>query len=107
MTMILTCYTSKDAVRKIKLSLSGIAVTALVVGSALAQQSAPTSIEPFQPDTPGESHASTNLRVTEPDPDSWLFPITKLDKLLPRWIQFGGQFRNRVESQDGLNYASL
>ena len=105
--MILTCYTSKDAVRKIKLSLSGIAVTALVAGSALAQQSTPTSIEPFQPDTPGESHASTNLRVTEPDPDSWLFPITKLDKLLPRWIQFGGQFRNRVESQDGLNYASL
>jgi hypothetical protein len=36
-----------------------------------------------------------------------LFPITRLNELLPHWIQFGGQFRNRVESQDGLGYAPV
>ena len=43
----------------------------------------------------------------DPNPDGWLFPITRLDELLPHWIQFGGQFRNRVESQDGLGYAPV
>jgi len=27
--------------------------------------------------------------------------------LLPHWIQFGGQFRNRIESQDGLGYSPV
>jgi hypothetical protein len=36
-----------------------------------------------------------------------LFPITRLNELLPHWIQFGGQFRNRVESQGGLGYAPV
>jgi hypothetical protein len=102
--MIRTCSTCRRAARKIKHSLSPIFILiAVAAGSAMAQQSTP----PFQPDTPGESHASTDLRVTGPNPDGWLFPITQLDHLLPHWIQFGGQFRNRVESQDGLNYAPV
>jgi hypothetical protein len=106
--MIPTFYTSRRAARKIKHSLSRMFVlSAVVVGSAMAQQSTPPSTEPFQPDTPGVSHASTDLRVMGPNPDGWLFPITQLDKLLPHWIQFGGQFRNRAESQDGLNYAPV
>jgi len=82
-------------------------LSAVLVGRAMAQQTTPPSTEPFQPDTPGESHASTDLRVTGPNPDGWLFPITQLDQLLPHWIQFGGQFRDRVESQDGLSYAPV
>src|ERR1700678_63856 len=76
------------------------------LGSAVAQQSS-SPPEPFQPDSPGGSHAETDLRIPGPDPDGWLFPITRLDELLPHWIQFGGQFRNRVEGQLGLGYASV
>lgn len=42
-----------------------------------------------------------------PNPDGWLFPITQLDQSLPPWIQFGGQFRDRAESQDGLGYKKV
>jgi hypothetical protein len=93
---------------KINHSLSRIFVlSAVVAGNAIAQQSTPPSTAPFPPDSPGGSHASTDLRITGPNPEGWLFPITQLDLLLPHWIQFGGQFRNRVESQDGLNYAPV
>src|ERR1700722_19647044 len=94
---------------KINHSLSCIfALSAVILSSAMAQQSTPPSAEPFPPDSPGESRAATDLRVSGPNQDaSWLFPITRLDELLPHWIQFGGQFRNRVESQDGLNFAPV
>jgi hypothetical protein len=106
--MIRIRYTSRRAACKIKHSLSGMFVwSAVVAGSAMAQPSTPPATAPFQPDTPGVSHASTDLRVIGPNPDGWLFPITQLDLSLPDWIQFGGQFRNRVESQDGLNYAPV
>lgn len=58
----------------------------------------------YAPDTPGESHASMDLRVPGPNPGGWLYPITQLDKSLPSWVQFGGQFRNRTESQDGISF---
>jgi hypothetical protein len=82
-------------------------LSVLVLGSAIAQQSSPPA-EPYPPDTPGASHAATDLRISEPGQDkNWLFPITRLNKSLPYWIQFGGQFRNRVESQTGLNSAPV
>ncbi len=59
------------------------------------------------PDAPGGSHAAKDLRVFGPNPSGWLFPVTEADKRLPRWLQFGGQFRDRVESQDGLAYAPV
>jgi hypothetical protein len=70
----------------------------VALGTALAQA---------QPDGPGESHAETDLRISGPNPDGWLFPVTRLDELLPHWIQFGGQFRDRVEAQTGLGYAPV
>ena len=51
-------------------------LSAVLLGRAMAQQTTASSTEPFQPDTPGGSHASTDLRVTGPNPDGWLFPIT-------------------------------
>jgi Alginate export len=81
-------------------------LTAFGLGSAVAQQSE-TSTEPFQPDTPGVSHAAQDLRISGPNPDGWLFPVTQLDKLLPHWIQFGGQFRDRVERDGGIGYAPV
>jgi Alginate export len=79
---------------------------AVVLSSAIAQ-STDSAKDPFEPDTPGGSHAASDLRVPGANPDGWLFPITKLNELLPHWVQFGGQFRNRAESQDGLGFAPV
>src|ERR1700746_893294 len=68
-------------------------------------QSTDPAPNPFQPDPPGRSKAAADLRVA--NPDGWLFPITRLHVMLPNWIQFGGQFRNRVESTDGLGFAPV
>src|SRR5712691_4252819 len=35
---------------------------------------------------------------------AWLFPVENLNDALPRWLQFGGEFRSRVESEDGIKY---
>src|ERR1700728_4181588 len=64
----------------------------VLVGNAIAQQTADPTAGPFVPDTPGASHAATDLRASGPDSGGWLYPITKLDEYLPHWIQFGGQF---------------
>jgi hypothetical protein len=82
-------------------------LTTVLVGNVSAQQSADPTAGPFVPDTPGASHAATDLRVSGADTGGWLYPTTNLDKYLPHWIQFGGQFRDRVESQDGLGYAPV
>lgn len=60
---------------------------------------------PYGPDSPAASHAGLDLRVPGSNPDGWLFPITEADKSLPKWLQFGGQFRDRVEGQIGFHYA--
>ena len=51
-----------QAARKTKHFLHIFVLSAVVAGSAMAQHSTPPSTEPFQPDTPGETHASTDLR---------------------------------------------
>lgn len=89
------------------LVISTIVLSTGISQNAVAQSNNPASFSPYTPDTPGESHAATDLRVFGPNPDGWLFPITKLDESLPPWIQFGGQFRDRVESQDGLSYGTV
>jgi hypothetical protein len=79
------------------LVVSLILFSGVFLGSAWAQQ--PTNIsaaEPYEPDTPGGSHADSDLRIPGPNPDGWWFPLTRLDQLLPHWIQFGGQFRDRA-----------
>jgi hypothetical protein len=89
------------------LVISTIILSTAIAQHALAQSNSPPAPDPYGPDTPGGSHAATDLRVFGPNPDGWLFPITTLDESLPSWIQFGGQFRNRVESQDGLGFRSV
>src|SRR6202049_2955958 len=90
---------------------STLVLKLVVIGGVATHQAFPQSTNPspspFQPDTPGGSQAATDLRVFGPNPDGWLFPITRLDELLPHWIQFGGQFRARAESQTGLGYAPV
>src|SRR6266852_777613 len=91
--------------------VSTLVLKFVVLGSVAAHQAFPQSsnpsANPFQPDTPGGSVAATDLRIFGPNPDGWLFPITRLDEFLPHWIQFGGQFRDRAESETGLGYAPI
>jgi hypothetical protein len=93
----------------IRLLETVLLVASLIAHQALAQSNAPSPPNPFGPDTPGGSHAATDLRLFGPDVDNagWLFPATRLNQSLPSWIQFGGQFRNRVESQDGIGYRNV
>jgi hypothetical protein len=99
----MTCSGTKVAQFTIDVSTS----CANPLGRAMAQQITPPSTELFEPDTPGGSHASTGLRVTGSNSDGWLFSIARRDHLPPHRIQFGGQFRDRVESQDGLGYTRV
>ena len=84
-----------------------VVLSVVFVGNAAAQQTTNPPADSVEPDAPGASHAASELRVSGPNPDGWLYPITRLNESLPRWIQFGGQFRNRLESQDGLGYAPV
>jgi hypothetical protein len=86
------------------LTLRLVVISIVAAHLAFAQS---TDTEAFQPDTPGGSHAASDLRIAGPDPDGWLFPITRLDQLLPQWIQFGGQVRDRAEGQTGPGYAPV
>lgn len=67
--------------------------------------SAGADIDRYPAGSPGASHASLDLRVPASNPGGWLFPVTQLDRELPSWLQFGGQFRDRVEGQIGFHYA--
>ena len=82
-------------------------LSALLLGNAIAQPAATPPAGPFEPDSPGASHAASDLRASGHNPDGWLYPITRLNEFLPHWVQFGGQVRDRVESQDGLGYAPI
>lgn len=86
------------------LVIGAIASSIFLSRLALGQTNSLPALAPYAPDTPGESHAALDLRIAGPNQDGWLYPVTELDKSLPSWIQFGGQFRDRAESQDGIGY---
>lgn len=37
---------------------------------------------------------------------AWLFPVESLNRALPRWLQFGGEYRSRVEGADDIKYTT-
>ena len=37
---------------------------------------------------------------------AWLFPVKRLNDGLPRWLRFGGEYRMRFESEDGIRYTT-
>lgn len=90
-----------------RVSLTLAIVLAACTAPYSSAQSGTGGRNQFAPDAPGGSHASTDLRVFGPNPDGWLFPVTQLDESLPSWIQFGGQFRDRVESSEGIKFAPV
>src|ERR1035438_9564868 len=59
-----------------------LVLSAVFLGNAIAQQTADPTAGLFVPDTPGASHAATDLRVSGPNPDARLYPITALSENL-------------------------
>jgi hypothetical protein len=37
---------------------------------------------------------------------AWLFPVENLNRTLPRWLRFGGEYRFRMEGADDIKYSS-
>ena len=81
-------------------------ISVIFIGSTCGQTAAPPQ-NPFAADTPGGSHAALDLRISGSDLKGWQYPISRLNESLPSWIQFAGQFRDRVESEDGIGYARV
>jgi len=65
------------------------------------------------PDVSADSGSSTNS-TSAGAPDSagnddsldWLFPVTKLNRSLPRWFRIGGEYRVRLEGPTGIGFTS-
>src|SRR5258706_13464033 len=36
----------------------------------------------------------------------WLVPVQTLNYALPRWVRFGGEYRTRIEGEDGIRYTT-
>jgi hypothetical protein len=43
--------------------------------------------------------------AAESDYSSWLFPVAKLDEVLPPWFHIGGEYRDRLEGPIGTGFA--
>jgi hypothetical protein len=53
--------------------------------------------------TATESGAASDPPAKDYQPE-WLFPVVELDERLPRWLRFGGQYRNRIEGPSGIGF---
>src|SRR5260370_8393545 len=53
------------------------------------------------PKAAAQSSAAPDPNANDDSPD-WLFPIAELNKHLPSWLRFGGQYRNRFEGPMGI-----
>jgi hypothetical protein len=66
-------------------------ISILGIGRALAQP-------------PGSQDPAMGTGVDAGKSTNWLFPVERLNSVLPCWVQFGGEYRTRVESQDGVDF---
>jgi hypothetical protein len=54
--------------------------------------------------TPAQNSAQT--AAADPDAPAWLFPVDKANSLLPGWLHFGGDYRDRFEGPQGVGFTS-
>jgi Alginate export len=59
-----------------------------------------------QAQTNPNSSTAHNPSASESDDPSWLFPVAKLDEVLPRWFHIGGEYRDRLEGPTGIGFAN-
>src|SRR5260221_6117201 len=70
----------------------------LFVGISMLPDLAQAQTNPKPNPAPGSPAANS-------DPPSWLFPIEKLDEVLPWWFHIGGEYRDRIEGPIGTGFA--
>ncbi len=69
-------------------------ISLLGFSSALAQ---PTESQGLTSPTAGDGEKS----------GVWLFSVERLNHALPAWLRFGGEYRSRIESADGIRYTPI
>jgi len=88
-------------------------ILALVVADAFpwhldAQQDANANAQQKAEPEPSDSTISRGPTISNPaviqESPGWLYPIAKLDEVLPKWLFIGGEYRNRWEGPIGINY---
>jgi Alginate export len=57
-----------------------------------------------QPQANSQSNAAPGAPAADSDTSSWLFPIEKLDEVLPSWLHIGGEYRARPEGPKGTGF---
>src|SRR5260370_17425285 len=53
-----------------------------------------------------QSNAAPGAPAADSDTPSWLFPIEKLDEVLPSWLHIGGAYRARPGRPTGTGFAN-
>jgi Alginate export len=76
-----------------------------------AQQDANTNAQQKKGEVePSDSTINRGPSVPSPPPireaPGWLFPVAKLDNVLPKWLLIGGEYRNRWEGPIGINFTN-
>jgi len=51
-----------------------------------------------------DSSVAPSSPAVDSDAPAWLFPIDKLNESLPRWLRFGGEYRDRLEGPIGIAF---
>jgi hypothetical protein len=59
-----------------------------------------------QAQTNPNSNPTPSPTAADSDDPSWLFPIAKLDEVLPSWFHIGGEYRDRLEGPIGTGFAN-
>src|SRR6266404_7385142 len=87
-------------------SLGGILMrthSSLILALFLAISALPNRAQaPANPN----SNPAPSPPTAESDGPSWLFPVAKLDEVLPRWFHIGGEYRDRLEGPIGTGFAN-
>jgi hypothetical protein len=72
---------------------------AIFLGISMLPYRAQAQTNPNSNPTPSPTAANS-------DDPSWLFPIAKLDEVLPYWFHIGGEYRDRLEGPIGTGFAN-
>jgi Alginate export len=57
-------------------------------------------------ESPDNQEPASRTAFDGDKPEAWLFPVESLNHALPPWLQFGGEYRSRIESEDGIKYTT-
>jgi hypothetical protein len=56
--------------------------------------------------SPDVNQPNSPAAADEHKRETWLFPARSLNRILPAWIDFGGEYRTHVEGEDYIRYTT-